>query len=198
LYTKPSLPSSVHNSQQISNKDIRDAWCQFLGRWEWEWFLTLTFRDIVHPEAANKAFRYFVSQLNRQLYGPRWFKKAHGGLPWVRALEYQRRGVIHFHALFADVKNLRRLSCMDRWDHIAGYSRVEAIKDKWAVRRYVCKYVMKEGEIELGGALSGPARALNNQIPSGIPAQPALPLIANSDAGDECVALTDFSAQHSC
>jgi len=183
LYT--NLPSNVHNFQQISNKDIRNAWCQFLGRWQWEWFCTLTFRDIVHPEAADKAFRYFVSQLNRQLYGPRWYRKAYGGLPWVKGLEYQRRGVIHFHCLFADVKNLRRLSCMDRWNHIAGYARIEPISDKWAVRRYITKYSLKEGETELGGALSGSARTLNNQIPFRIPAQPALPLTTNSDAGGE-------------
>jgi len=188
LYT--NLPSSVHNFQQISNKDIRNAWCQFLGQWDWQWFCTLTFRDVVHPEAADKSFRYFISRLNRQLYGPRWYKKAYGGIPWVRALEYQRRGVIHFHALFADVEGVRRLSWMDEWNEIAGFGRIEAIKDKWAVRRYVTKYCLKEGEIELGGALSRPARALLNQIPSRIPAQPALPFETNIDAGGEYVAST--------
>jgi len=187
LYT--NLPSNVHNFQQISNKDIRNAWCQFLSRWDWQWFCTLTFRDIVHPEAADKSFRYFTSRLNRQLYGPRWYKKAHGGIPWVRALEYQRRGVIHFHALFADVEGVRRLSWMDEWNEIAGFGRIEAIKDKWAVRRYVTKYCLKEGEIELGGALSKPARALLNQIPR-IPAQPALPFKTNIDAGGECATIT--------
>jgi len=178
-------PSDFHNFSKISNKAIRNAWCEFLGRWDWQWFCTLTFRDIVHPEAANKSFRYFTSKLNRQLYGPRWYKKAYGGIPWVRALEYQRRGVIHFHALFADVEGVRRLSWMDEWDRIGGYARIEAIKDKWAVRRYVTKYCLKEGEIELGGALSKPARLLLNQIPSRIPAQPALPLTTDSDAGGE-------------
>jgi len=185
LVVYQNSPENFQPFSKISVKDIRNAWCQFLGRWEWEWFLTLTFRDIVHPEAADKAFRYFVSRLNRQLYGPRWFRKAHGGIPWVRALEHQRRGVIHFHGLFADVKNLRRLTCMDMWDDIAGYARIEPIKDKWAVRHYVTKYCLKEGEIELGGALSKPARALLNQIPSSIPAHPTFPFKTNSDAGGE-------------
>jgi len=168
--------SSCHyqNFNENSTYDICNAWCQFLGQWQWEWFCTLTFRDIVHPEAANKSFRYFTSKLNRQLYGPRWYKKAHGGIPWVRALEYQRRGVIHFHAMFADVAGVRRLTFMDEWGKIAGFARIEAIKDKWAVRRYITKYVLKDGEIELGGALSKPARMLLNQIPSKIPAQPSL------------------------
>jgi len=197
LYPIQSLPSSLHSFEQISNKAIRDAWCEFLGRWQWQWFCTLTFREIVHPEAADKSFRYFTSKLNRQLYGPRWYKKAHGGIPWVRALEYQRRGVIHFHALFADIEGVRRLSWMDTWDEIAGYARIEAIKDKWAVRRYVTKYCLKEGEIELGGALSRPARLLLNQIPSRIPAQPTLAFNTDSDAGDEYVAEADLSAWRS-
>jgi len=176
-------PTNFQPFSKISNKDIRDAWCEFLGQWDWQWFCTLTFRDVVHPEAADKSFRYFTSRLNRQLYGPRWYKKAYGGIPWVRALEYQRRGVIHFHALFADVEGVRRLSWMDEWDHIAGYARIEAIKDKWRVRRYVTKYCLKEGEIELGGALSGPARALLNQIPSVTAAQPSLKFNKGVDAG---------------
>jgi len=115
-----------------------------------------------------------MSKLNRQLYGPRWYKKAHGGIPWARGLEYQRRDVIHFHALFLNVKGLRRLSCMDLWNEIAGIARIEAVKDGLAARRYLTKYVSKEGEIDMGGALSKPARMLLNQIPSKIPAQPSL------------------------
>jgi len=181
LYTSSS--SNFHTFDKNSTRENRDAWCKFLGQWDWQWFCTLTFRDVVHPESANKSFRYFTSKLNRQLYGPRWFKKAHGGIPWVRALEYQRRGVIHFHALFANVEGVRRLSWMDEWFEIAGIARIEAINDKWAVRRYITKYVLKEGEIELGGALSKSARALLNQIPSKIPAQPSLKFNKRVDAG---------------
>jgi len=180
VYTNP--PSNIYTLSNYSAYDIRDAWCEFLGRWQWEWFATLTFRDTVHPESADKAFRYFTSKLNRQLYGPRWFKKAHGGIPWVRALEYQRRGVIHFHALFADVEGASRVSWMDEWCEIAGIARIEAIKNRRAARRYITKYVLKDGNIELGGALSKSARALLNQIPSEIPAQPTLAFKTNPDA----------------
>jgi len=192
VYTNTS--SNFHTFDKNPTREIRDAWCEFLGRWDWQWFCTLTFRDIVHPEAADKSFRYFTSKINRQLYGPRWFKKAHGGIPWVRALEYQRRGVIHFHALFADVEGVRRLSCMDMWNDIAGFGRIEAINDKWAVRRYVTKYCLKEGEIELGGALSKSARALLNQIPFRIPAQPTFKFDADTDAGGEYATITSATA----
>jgi hypothetical protein len=62
----------------VDRQALRDAWIAFLGRWEWEWFCTFTFRDLVHPEAADKRFRV--------LFGHHWHK--HGaGLRWVRALE---------------------------------------------------------------------------------------------------------------
>jgi len=68
---------------------------------------------------------------------------------WVRALEYQRRGVIHYHALLAGVQELRRLSWMDLWNELAGYARIEPIRDGSVVRRYVSKYVAKGGELDL-------------------------------------------------
>jgi hypothetical protein len=42
---------------------------------------------------------------------------------------------------------------MDRWDELAGYARIEPIRDRTAVRRYVSKYVVKGGELDLGGPL---------------------------------------------
>jgi hypothetical protein len=131
---------------------LQEAWIVFLRQWAWQWFCTFTFREIVHPEAADKRFRLFVSMVNREHYGPRWYKKGLG-IQWVRALEYQRRGVIHYHALAAGVEALRRLTWMDIWQELAGYARIEPIRDRAAVRRYVSKYVVKGGELDLGGPL---------------------------------------------
>jgi hypothetical protein len=46
----------------------------------------------------------------------------------VRALEYQKRDVIHYHALITGVEDLRRLYWMDRWHELAGYGRIEPIE----------------------------------------------------------------------
>lgn len=136
-------------------QELRDAWIRFLDRWSWCWFVTLTFRgDYVHPETAYKRFRVFISQINRMLYGIRWYK--HGqGVRWCLALEWQKRGVLHYHALIGGVgvEDLRRLSWMDRWHELAGFARIEPIRSSEAVRRYVSKYVVKGGELDLGGPL---------------------------------------------
>lgn len=93
-----------------------------------------------------------MGRINRALYGSRWYKR-HQGIPWVCATEYQRRGVIHFHALLAGVQDLRQLSWMDEWNRLAGFAKIEPIRTVDAVQRYVSKYVIKGGEIALGGAL---------------------------------------------
>jgi hypothetical protein len=99
-----------------------------------------------------------ISQANRVLFGVRWAKYG-GGLRWCRALEYQKRDVIHYHALITGVQDLRRLFWMDRWHELAGYARIEPIESSAAVSRYVSKYVIKGGELDLSPNLVPPALA---------------------------------------
>ena len=141
---------------------IRQAWVEYLGQWVWDWFCTLTFRkELVHPEAAGKASRFWIAKINRRLYGSRWYKKGEG-ISWVRALEMQRRNVPHYHMLVrgAGVNELLRLYWMDEWEKIAGYARIERPRDANAVREYCTKYVIKGGEIDIGGPMSAPVPSL--------------------------------------
>jgi len=144
---------------------VLDAWTEFVDRWLWEWMLHLTFRDHVHPERAGKLFRVLVSKVNRDLYGPRWYKKR-AGIRWVRGLEYQKRGVIHFHALFAGVRSLRRLTYMDWWEEAAGYARIQPIESQRGAIRYIVKYVAKGGEVDLGGFYRGVTETLRLPFPT--------------------------------
>ena len=127
------------------------SWVDFLGRWGWEYFATLTFRgDRIHPESAEKRFRALISAANRQVYGRKW-RKSGRGLIWVCAVERQRRGVIHFHALLANLDPLVVWQLEAYWRSVAGFCRIERIRAGDAVRGYVSKYVAKGGELDLGG-----------------------------------------------
>lgn len=164
----PIQASSTHQAAQANegaSTDLRGAWGEFLGRWSWDLFGNHTFRQDAHPEAAFKLFRVFVSMLNRKLYGPRWHK--HGkGIRWVCAMERQRRGVVHFHSLLASPELVELLKSswrpapvaghyeneiLELWNDLAGFARIEPIQSAAAVQGYVSKYVVKGGEIELGG-----------------------------------------------
>lgn len=133
-----------------------EAWARFLGRWDWPWFVTHTFRAEIAPEAACKRWRVWVSKLNRHLCGRNWHK--HGrGVSWARAIELQRRGVIHYHALVCGegVESARRLDWMDNWAALdCGWSRIEPPVEADAVAAYCSKYVVKGGEIDLGGPIA--------------------------------------------
>jgi hypothetical protein len=148
---------------EAHNRALRCGWADLLHRWPWDLFGTHTFRGDVHPDTAARTFNKFISILNRELYGPRWYK--HGdGIRWVRAMERQTRGVIHFHSMLADSHlvefyeaslqggGARRSNALnERWNSLAGYARIEPIRSQEAVTHYLTKYVAKGGEIDVGG-----------------------------------------------
>jgi len=148
------------------------AWREFIAPFPTQWFCTFTFTDEVHPERAVKLFRLFIRRLNRALYGSHWERKGQVGVFYVLAWEYQKRGVLHFHALVGDVEDLnaraRRLDFMDMWEGFgppAGFARIEAIDDQAAVRDYVTKYVTKGGQIDLSSSLKSCAQQQSLSIP---------------------------------
>lgn len=103
-------PTGFRRKVAGSPGELCKASPEFLGRWHWDWFVTVTFCDAVNPWVADKRFRLWIKQANREVYGRRWHKNGEG-TQWIRAAEYQRRGVLHFHALFARFADMRRLSC---------------------------------------------------------------------------------------
>ena len=148
------MPRPAISVPLANQKELHSGWISFLQRYEWQWFCTLTFRDMVHPESADKRFRTLISKLNRSLFGPRWSKKAHETAFWARGIEYQKREVLHFHALIGCyTKDLDRCTIRrhwaDEWNEMAGFARIEKIRSAKEVARYVTKYVTKGGQIDL-------------------------------------------------
>jgi len=140
---------NLQPTDQSTTPQLLDAWTQFLGQWDWDWFCTLTFGKPVHPESADKRFRSWVGAINREC-------AEHGAesVRWVRGLELQRRQVIHYHALLGGggVDKLRRLTWMDAWSDLAGWARIERPRNATAVRRYAAKrYTAKGGDLDVGG-----------------------------------------------
>lgn len=143
------------------------AWVELLGRYEWAWFATFTFKDAVHPEAADKKFRYWTGRVAEFYLGSRWRR---GSLSakrpvWVRGLEWQRREVLHYHAL---IGNLPREYVSSSWRTFfweywvkgmdEGFARVDPCNCRDEVYSYLSKYVAKGGEIDISPNLD-PARA---------------------------------------
>lgn len=139
----------------FSLHQLPDVWGEFLSVWPWSWFTTHTFRRETHPESANKVWRLWIHQLNRQIFGPRYYKRSSDGVIWARGSEYQQRGALHYHALIGRVPDwVHRLDWLDAWDDLAGFARVEPYDPSKGARFYLGKYVLKGGEVDLGGPLT--------------------------------------------
>lgn len=153
---------------------IAEAWCGFLRRYPAHVFATLTFRrekfytdstgkvqainrtgsnGSMHPEAADKAFRFFISNINRELYGRDWSKRWHGGLQWARGQEFHKDGRLHFHALLSaptgDLNHLiSRYHWHEWWYREFGRNQIEQPRSQRDVAQYVSKYVSKGGDVD--------------------------------------------------
>ena len=139
------LPQKYLNTPQ-------QGYCHLLQKYDWQWFVTLTFADPPHPEAAEKKFRLWVNRLNDRIYGKNWRRRT-SGIYWCKALEYTKAGVIHFHALCGDVEPLydkmQRQDAAKLWWPLGGIAKIDPIDNRdIAVLNYVSKYTIKGGELD--------------------------------------------------
>ena len=142
----------------MTRHEVTEGWGQFLSRYEWDWFVTLTFKEQISTFGAHRRVRWFLKDLDRA-----------AGVPifWFRADEYgERLGRFHIHLLIGNVAHLRRLDWVDEWNRRAGYARIFPFDNTKRAAFYCAKYVTKQsGDWELSENL----RAFREY-------QPALPL----------------------
>jgi hypothetical protein len=109
----------------------------------WEWFSTYTFRYQTHPESAHKAWMKLMHRANRRAYGVRYTNRPGDGISSIVAMEYQKRGVLHFHTLDGATKGIKRMQVVDEWFSMAGIARVYPFRKHGGAEAYVSKYIMK-------------------------------------------------------
>jgi len=140
---------------------LNEAWVKFIGHFEpYHWYATLTFKNEVSQGRAEKQFKRWIRFINECLYGRRYRNKG-TGVAWVKAIERQRRGVLHFHVLIGgDVWRLRRFTFMDLWREggysstgkrfqANGFAKIEKYRRELGARHYMSKYVTKNGELDI-------------------------------------------------
>jgi len=139
--------------------DLHQAWINFIKTYEpFQWYVTLTFKEPRHPESCNKAFYRWIRNINEYLYGRR-YRENKKGVTWIKAIEYQRREVVHFHCLVGgpELYKLRRLDFMKSWETdcrntqelVNGYARITKYDHSRGAINYCSKYVLKGGEVDL-------------------------------------------------
>jgi len=101
---------------------MQEGWRSLIKKYEpYDWFVTLTFRDPVHIEVADRRFKRWVVCINNALYGGNFVKKKKS-VTWFKTMERQKRGVLHFHCLIGspDMYRLRRDEYMEKWANNCG------------------------------------------------------------------------------
>jgi hypothetical protein len=85
---------------------------------------------------------------------------------WVRGLEWQKRGVLHYHALIRNLPPYMdglkdRQHWAGEWDKLAGFAYILPIAEIGGVAGYIAKYCSKGGEVDVSFNLSAQPRLFN-------------------------------------
>jgi hypothetical protein len=159
-----SIASGLSESVRRIPLPLEIQWVELLKRWDWQWFATFTFKDEKHPEAAAKVFRHWIKALDRASgYRERSVSTYSRRCVWARGLEWQKRGVIHFHVLLG---NLPHPVCTRAgrefwaafWLELGntGYAKIDSFDQHEAGLAYVSKYCAKGGEVDVSPNLALP------------------------------------------
>jgi hypothetical protein len=154
------VESGLRDARAIASSSLpllQREWGDFLRYRDWDWFVTLTFPDRVHPEQGNRRWRAWIHSLEQSE-----FRTLHGQLLiWIRATEIQSRGVLHYHALLANVPGIPPFVAMRLWEQISsGFARVLP----YDRRRGACYYIAKcANEIDVSEAWFGESRRVEKR-----------------------------------
>lgn len=119
---------------------LKKAWREFLSRWRWDWFLTITFRQPRLPHHASSSLREIGRTIERETDG-RYFL----------GTELHVNRTMHVHGLLqapgASDGPASKLVASNIWlafyDRY-GRSQVRRVRSREAVSDYCTKYVTKE------------------------------------------------------
>jgi hypothetical protein len=135
---------------------LKRAWGEYLNVLPWDLFVTLTSLEPIHPESLDKLSNQIIHKLNREIYGQNYYKTPNVGVLVAKAVEMQKRYVLHSHMLIAGVpehfyrKDLWRFI----WEKKGYVNKVEQYDSKLGAGYYLSKYVAKEANVEMYGNTS--------------------------------------------
>lgn len=156
-----SIPQKAGNGKG----QLTEAWSAYLQQFSWDHFSTFTFRPIVrpvglnrqeityiHPESVQKALRRLINELNKEIFGQRYWKRPHEGIIVAAAMERQQSGNPHVHALMGNIPSrISRKGIESWWFEKQGIARVKEYKHGMGAEEYLSKlaYLFKDGQVEI-------------------------------------------------
>lgn len=133
---------------KLKREQLLESWQEWITDAKiWKSFTTLTYRDFRYRDMALKDWGYLLRALNRDVFGRGYTKICkHSYFSYVLGIEEQTREVIHFHFIADQPLNFQIIH--DYWNFLSGWAWTDQIKCRADAVRYVCKYVMKGGDVK--------------------------------------------------
>lgn len=133
--------------------NLHDAWADWLRKFEpYDWFSTLTFKENINVTTADTQYHRWIRQINEFAFGRRYKEKGQG-ITHIRAIEYQKRGVVHFHVLIGNLPfNLNRKAFEQVWEtqhSNNGFANTYSYDPQLGAVGYLGKYITKGGQIDV-------------------------------------------------
>lgn len=115
---------------------------------KWKVGLTLTFREDKPNDVAIAYWKRLIRALNKELFGEHYTKIVkHSYFSYAYGIEYQKRDVIHFHAIMDKPVNFEKIHHL--WNKWAGYAWTDLIRNHTGFVSYIAKYNLKGGQVEV-------------------------------------------------
>jgi len=141
-------PGDIWDSKIVRKILAEESILWILSLADWKVSLTLTFRDEKPHDVAIAIFQRLVKELNKEVFGKQYKKiVGHSYFSYAIGIEYQIRDVIHFHAIVDRPVNFKRIHTL--WNKWAGFAWTDIIRSKYDCVRYIAKYNLKGGQVEV-------------------------------------------------
>jgi len=134
-----SVKREIAANREYPRNEVRDGFAEFLQRWRWDYFITVSFRTPRQPFHALST----VSEVARVI-------KARSDGRFFLGTELHLNRTLHVHGLFQStaVSNVARgVTAQYLWQDFFeafGRSQVRKVRSREAVSNYCSKYVTKE------------------------------------------------------
>ena len=119
----------------ISKEEVRDAFGNWLSTFDWDYFITVTFREARHPHHALSTVRQVGKVIRRHSDGRLFL-----------GTELHINRTLHVHGLLSPVKRPNDFLQYALWNSLFtafGRTEVRRVQSREAVSNYVSKYVTK-------------------------------------------------------
>ena len=139
-----SFPLSIDERTELKSRykyvqsEVQDGWSTYLGRWTWNYFITVTFREARLPHKADRTLRSIAGVI-----------KQHSDGNLFLGTELHLNRTLHVHGLFSpkgSTDDIQKHTADQVWGDLYdkfGRSQVRKVRENQAVSDYVSKYVTK-------------------------------------------------------